>query len=538
MDSSWEAAWLVRSRQMATSFRFWLALTGYDPRDRSLSHRLYGVYAAVFFTVWGFAVLSLLSSAVTNLFTILDPSEPLRAATRSSLIIMLSWALLSMVSRLRRSPLRFTEEDAALICQTPLSRRAIVMAWFPQSWVQSGLPFWAGAVTFGFAVFEGGLGRSAALSDIPVYALAGLRAWAIILPLHLGLYALTWALGLYCLQPGVKPPRLVFLAPALAGVTAAIWGVGRFTPNISSAFLQAGELFARAGFGAAPFLGGLVEGLLVVALGAWLTWQTAPRASLSRAAWETAGDVGRLATAFGGAGLARQVADRRRLGVEKQPSTLPGTPGAAALVWKQMIQAGRVLNLGDIFAWLGVLGAGLAFGWLEGWGTRLWSTVIWVILTGQQGTHHFRGDLARWAIFRQLPIHSRRILLVEAVLPWAVTVLLTWLGLLLGISGAVEWRGSAAALTPIAAAGAILGAQFDILRQARATLLLVEAAPQESAWGVVVGLGVIAVAAGVVFLLWTGGFPVWVALPAGMLAGAGICAVIWAQAAAWLRKVE
>ena len=35
------AAWLVRSRQMVSDFAFWLAIIGYNRRDRSLSHRIY-----------------------------------------------------------------------------------------------------------------------------------------------------------------------------------------------------------------------------------------------------------------------------------------------------------------------------------------------------------------------------------------------------------------------------------------------------------------------------------------------------------------
>ena len=55
------AVWMVRSRQLASQIRFWVAIVGYDPRDRSIGQNIYLVYLAVFFSLWGFAILSLLA---------------------------------------------------------------------------------------------------------------------------------------------------------------------------------------------------------------------------------------------------------------------------------------------------------------------------------------------------------------------------------------------------------------------------------------------------------------------------------------------
>ena len=57
------AAWMVRVRQMESQFAFWLALIGYDKRDKSVTHRIYLVYAMVFMAIWVFAVFTLLAGS-------------------------------------------------------------------------------------------------------------------------------------------------------------------------------------------------------------------------------------------------------------------------------------------------------------------------------------------------------------------------------------------------------------------------------------------------------------------------------------------
>jgi hypothetical protein len=61
-----KAVWMVRSRQLYTRFRFWLALFGYNPRDQSFSQKLYLVYAAAFYLLWTFAVLSLFAGGAAQ----------------------------------------------------------------------------------------------------------------------------------------------------------------------------------------------------------------------------------------------------------------------------------------------------------------------------------------------------------------------------------------------------------------------------------------------------------------------------------------
>lgn len=200
------AAWLLRAKQMESRFAFWLAAIGYNRRDRSLQHRIYLVYALVFMTGWVFAVFTLFAGSGAGLLKALNPANPAAGAAGLALKLALAWTAFSLVRASRRSPFVFSEDDAYLVCQTPLDRRAVAMTWFPADWLESALPFWAGLVTLGFSLAELGLKGQATAMDIPSYVLTGLRALGAFLPVQLGLLALLWAFGALRLSGSGEPP--------------------------------------------------------------------------------------------------------------------------------------------------------------------------------------------------------------------------------------------------------------------------------------------------------------------------------------------
>ncbi|HWT81515.1 MAG TPA: hypothetical protein VN648_22195, partial [Candidatus Methylomirabilis sp.] len=223
--SAWRAAWMVRARQMETDFAFWLAIIGYNRRDKSLSHRIYLVYAGIFFSIWGLAVLSLFGGITASFLQAVQPDAPLQAAPAAAALILLAWGLYRLYHALKRSPLVFSEEDSYLICQAPLNRRAVVLSWFPEPWVGSGLPFWGCGVILGFATLEIQQKGNGSLADIPMYLFTGLRVLTIILPLQIGILAGIWAAGVSRLKPGWKHPNSYLLSPILGVLLgAAAWG--------------------------------------------------------------------------------------------------------------------------------------------------------------------------------------------------------------------------------------------------------------------------------------------------------------------------
>ena len=105
------AVWLVRSRQMAARFRFWLAMFGYNPRDHSISHKIYLLYAAIFYALWGFMVLTLLADGTGKMLTATRIEPPADAALAIAAAGLLGWTLLSALGASRRSPILFTEDE-------------------------------------------------------------------------------------------------------------------------------------------------------------------------------------------------------------------------------------------------------------------------------------------------------------------------------------------------------------------------------------------------------------------------------------------
>jgi hypothetical protein len=187
--------WMVRSRQIAQRLSFWLTLIGYDPHDHSLSHRIYLIYASIFMSLWGFAMLSLAASCTATVLTALGTGSVNQIAAQISLLIFVLWFIFQLWQVSHRSPFIFSEEDAYLICQTPVNRNIVALSWFGGDWLSQALPFWALGVTFGFAMIDSRLGEKVVFGDIFLYAVSGLRALSLFFPLHLGLLALLWTLG-------------------------------------------------------------------------------------------------------------------------------------------------------------------------------------------------------------------------------------------------------------------------------------------------------------------------------------------------------
>jgi hypothetical protein len=486
-----EAAWFIRSRQMATEFRFWLAITGYNSRDHSLSQRIYLVYAAVFFSIWGFAVLSWLSGAAASLLTGINHGAPAAAAAGLLGILLLGWWIYGLFRATLRSPIHFSEEDSYLICLAPVDRRGVALAWFPGEWIGGALPFWGIAVTFGFAQMDILRAGHTTLADIPIYVMAGLRALLVVLPFQAGLLALVWAVGAYRLQPGHEGTRLRLAATLLAAAGLLIL-VGTKIPGAAAAANGLGIALIfplMAGFGSLAFLPGLVAGLILCAVGVIALRLVSAEMSLDRAARESAGvERASVLSILGRTDLGAQTRDQQRLSSISRAARLPQRSGSAAINWKQALRMQRLFSLGDMFPWVLLAASILAGAALPGWGPRVWGVVVWVLVGGQQACAALRRDLTQWWLFRQLPFSSRRLLLSEIAPAVLLTTGITWL--CMAISGwlPAEVRLAVCLVAPGAAAAAALAAAWDVIRQAKTGQLIAGIVPEEGALGVVIGL--------------------------------------------------
>ena len=87
------AVWMVRSRQIARKLSFWwVTLSGYDARDRSLSNRLYLVYASLFWIIWFFVAFSYFAGPAKTILQALGITPLNQAASVLITLIVYSFA--------------------------------------------------------------------------------------------------------------------------------------------------------------------------------------------------------------------------------------------------------------------------------------------------------------------------------------------------------------------------------------------------------------------------------------------------------------
>ena len=505
--------WL-RSRQEISELNFWLSIVSYDPNDESLNNRIYLVYLVLFFSVWIFVTLTFFASGSAMFLSFLNAQDPGRAAVLIIGIVLAIWNLVRLYNALRRSPVEFSEEDSYLLCQTPVSRRAVVLRWLWMPWFKSAFPFWILTLILGFSLGDIAFSETVITSHFIEYLGYGLRAWLILVPVHLALFALQWAIGVARVRPEARLGYLTI--PAL--------GSGLALPAVLWLALP---WFENAGLGVivAAGIGAAILSLAALAL-------TAKRFNLAWAAQETRTHVLlNDALRFGPSDYAENLRVQQRLRKEKAPSRLPSRPGPAALVWKDLLQAMRGFQLSKLQRWFSLANAAFGIFMLPG-SIRLLLLFIWVIQVGKIAIARLRNDLSCWPIFHQLPISNRRAItldmasalvgivavsLMAGLGGWAVrnALLNTEAGSLLmalGSESAGVFSSPTFLLIPGTAAAVAGMAALDVVRHAQSNLLLVGQAPDVDFLGLISGLA-------------AAGLPVFIMIllpsPAGSILGFG-----------------
>ena len=367
-----------------------------------------------------------------------------------------------------------------------------------------------------------------------------------------GLMALAWAWGVLRLARD-RVRRWWWLGPVALGVglllllvnsgiaTGLLGGFFHGTASVVLAPLvfpvAAGygfSLFGGAG-GMATWIPGLLAGLGWGLVGSLALGLAARPLNLGRAAQESSGRAASEAAAqAGNVQAAAEIALRQRLGTGHTPTRLAGRPGGRALVWKAALswqRQGGWRLVGPLLV-LFLAGSGMVLA--PDWGTRAWALLAWMVTVEQFAARPLVSDLRIWPLFRGLPVTTRRVLLSEMALPWAL-VLLAGLAALAfcavlgpglmstlktvlsatsaaalpggaGINGGLAdtvavgapegmWMGL---LLPGAALSCGLAAAVDVLRSARSSRLLTGQAPMPGTTGVIIaalccGLAVLAV---------------------------------------------
>jgi hypothetical protein len=535
--------WMVRSRQIAQKLSFWLMLIGYDPHDHSLSHRIYLVYASIFMSLWGFAVLALAAGATAKMLTESGIGSANRAAAQISLFILVIWSLYQLWQVSRRSPFMFSEEDAYLICQTPVKRSFVALSWFVGDWFTRALPFWAIGVTFGFAMVEVQLAGNVTFADFFLYIASGLRAWSVFLPLQLGLLALLWALGALRLQGNREwrwLPRLVLVIIFLV-IAILAWGIenpelARLIAPLRQAIVWPLYYPLQAAFSIRPWIDGIDVALGVATVGIVALAVAGESLNLSRAAQEsTQREKLQTAQRYGMTGLTREIKQQDRLGIGRPPIRLPARPGFWMLSWKDILQSRYELRLGEIWNWLVLLGISLGLFLAPDRGSRILLFAFWIFTISQRITYRLRADLANWWMLRSLPFSSENLLWAELIIPWSLTVATVWLAILFSGARLGAFRLPVALLVPPVCMILSLIAAYDVFRQSNSGTLLNGNIPGISALTILAGAICLAVPAGIIWwfsqLWWMG---VFLAIAVSLLIAYGL----WHMAAKRYRSIS
>lgn len=484
----------VRSRQEEREFAYWLSIVSYDPHDRSLNNNVYLIYLILFFGAWIFVTLTFFASGGAILLRLINANDPVRAAIFLEILILGVWNVYALWQSVRHSPVVFSEQDATLICQMPVSHRQVTLRWFLMPWLESAIPFWLVAITIGFSLAEIAMPGTMTVDRIFEYAGYGMRAWLGIIPIHLGLFLLQWVVGVFRLQKDRERHWLALPVMTLAILLLVFLLVFMLAVHIPS-FIPGNTILEFLIF---PLQGGLGKGSLsvsllssglfsIVMLGllAWLS----DTFSLSRAAQETQ-EIETLNSAFkfGLTTYAQELQTKKRLGVLHAPSRLPMLRGAGALLWKDILQSLRSFKISMLQEWVTLFAVMLGFSLLPDLGSRVFALAIWVIQIGVVSVTRLRSDLSNWSLVRQLPIAHKKFLFYDLSLPYFLSVIISLIGLGIGTKITGTSVVTMVILIPGMTAGVAGMTAFDMIRRSRSNLLLSGSVPGISGTGILLGL--------------------------------------------------
>ena len=507
---------MIRSKQVLSSINYWLAVVGYDIHDRSALTRVYLFYLVAFFSAWTLAVMFFVSNLMANTLSPLLASQGMAftdIVPTISMLLLVLWSLCSIHKATSRSPLVFSEDDAYLLCQTPVDRRFVTLAWFFGEWPSSVVPILAVAATVGFALLELDINNGIKILSVGHLTVAALKPISVIIPLHLGLFAIVWVVGVYRLQRDVKRIKFMRLLRILAlilAVTLFVVTLGSilspsfftvFRPLLSFLTFPFDTAFLKGvwGLGLAVSIGLMIISLTVL-------WQISDNLNLSRAAQETQHfQAQRVAFRIGDFDLVSEMKARERLGSMHVPSKIPSFPGSWIVTWKEIVQSLRTMTISRLWSWVIIFlltfSGTVAVAILKDSYSLFFLIFYWTLLVGQQTSARFKKDIRNWWLVHSLPLSVRRIILHDVVRPVFTTITITWIALWMSSLLGVSISPIVVCSIPFAVAGISFSFVFDMLRQANVSMLLVGRPPDFGIVGLVLGMFCIAIPTAMYFII-------------------------------------
>jgi hypothetical protein len=538
------AVWLIRSRQLRSIFKYWISITGYDSRDRSLLSRIYLLYLIVFFCAW---TLSLMFFASNLLVTVVSPFLQSQDLTLEGFAVALgtytlfAWSLFSIYKATYRSPLLFSEDDSYLVCQTPANRRAVVLFWLIGEWLRSSWPVMVLGMTVGFAFLELDIRIGSGLISVGSLAIAGIKPLGILIPVHLALFCIVWAVGVFRLQRDFKHKRVILVVRGIAAILAVLLSISIFATFLALPVNNALHTFfwyvsfpLNAAFRGGDLMQGQAVSILLVIFSITLLLMASENTNLSRAAQETrALYAQRLAFRTGDFESRQELLNRDRIGTGHRYRRILARPGAWAILWKELVQSLSLFTFMRSWSWISVLLLSLAMFIAYDSPMGVMMAIFWTILVAQLTTDRFRDDLGHWWIVKSLPLPARRFISFNIALPISRIVATTWVALWIAntfrpdISPVFFW------IAPFVVVGVCLSAIVDMLRQSTATSLLALRKPSFGLVSIVLGIFCIALPSALNVLIVNAGFPVLASVLGSILVG-----IILIAGLIWLSEVQ
>lgn len=468
----------VRYRQEKQELNHWLSYA-YVTKDRSWGNILYLIYLVIFFSVWWFVVLVFFAGGGAIILNILNPQNPRLAAVSLELFAFFIWFVIVGWRSLRRSPVMFSEEDAYLVCQMPLNPRTIVLRWLLMPWIKSLIPFAFFAITLGFSLAETTMiAGKMTIDRLFIYAWQGVQALLICIPLHLTLFVLIWAIGVWRMNAerqkrSLAVPLILFGLVCLFLLLGIDYSIGIKLAAPLGEWTGAAALFVKAGFRHEALSIALIIGWFVVSFSFLFLWILSSEFSPSWSAHETKEtDKLRTLARYGFTHQVQEMRVKKRLGTRKKSIWAPVWVGPAAMIWKDLIQYWRAFSWGDFFNLTFFISSMLGFMYLPDISSRIFVIVFWAIETANVTTTRLRNDLSRWVIVKQLPL-ARHVWIPSDLIATSVLVCVTSLvGLLFGSILAGSFPPFEILLIPGMIASVAGMASFDIIRKARSDLLM------------------------------------------------------------------
>ena len=479
--------WL-RKRIEEWELVYWLSIVAYDKDDHSFNNRVYLIYLFLFFSAWTFMVLIFFAQCGATVLDLINAADPVRGAVVLEILFLGLWNLISCWRAMKKSPVVFSKQDAALICQMPINRRQVVMRWFFLPWLKSAFPIWLLTMVIGFSVAEVVMADSLAVITYLVY---GFRAWIVILPVHLALFSLQWVLGILRLRNDLKFRWLRWIVILLTALLLVLFLITAFNgsfPLLNDTGMN--FLFpVRAAFERSSLTIPLGVNWIAALISLGILFQVSNFISLTRAAQETQEEeMLNQAARFGLNSYAEELKIRQKLGVSQRPSRLPKSIiRARVLVWKGFIQTKRNWKWSSLMDWFTTFSIVIGFPFITDVGNRAFIIAFWSIRLGLMAVKRLRNDLACWQIVRQLPISADRFLFWELSPTFFLSIVISLLGMVFSTLVVKSFDPGFALIIPGIIAAVISTAAYDVIRRAKSGHLLNGAAPDISAVGYALG---------------------------------------------------